>query len=189
MVHTYNITGMTCNNCIAKVKGELLKLPDVISAEVALGNAVIEMSKHISTPSLQHAISPGGKYVIAEDHSQTTMAEEEGKGFFETYKPLIVIFAFITGISFITARGNTPFDAGAFMNHFMASFFIVFSFFKFLDLNGFARKRYAMYDVLGMKVKLYGFIYPFIELALGVAYLTSFNPSFYKQRNHSSDGL
>ena len=29
-----------------------------------------------------------------------------------------------------------------------------------------------------MKVKLYGFIYPFIEFALGIAYLVAFNPVF-----------
>ena len=54
MKHTYNITGMTCNNCVAKIKSELLKMPDVISAEVSLENknTTIEMSKHISTSDL-----------------------------------------------------------------------------------------------------------------------------------------
>ena len=59
----------------------------------------------------------------------------------------------------------------------MAGFFIVFSFFKLLDLNGFA-DSYAMYDIVAIRIKAYGFIYPFIELALGLAYLTGFNPIF-----------
>ena len=33
------------------------------------------------------------------------------------------------------------------MQYFMAGFFILFSFFKFLDMKGFARS-YAMYDLL-----------------------------------------
>jgi hypothetical protein len=61
------------------------------------------------------------------------------------------------------------------MNHFMAGFFLVFSFFKLLDIKGFA-SSYSMYDLLAMKVPAYGFAYPFIELGLGIAYLTGFNP-------------
>jgi copper chaperone CopZ len=36
MTHTYNITGMTCNGCVTKVKDELLKLGDVAETEVKL---------------------------------------------------------------------------------------------------------------------------------------------------------
>src|SRR5207253_2799497 len=59
---------------------------------------------------------------------------------------------------------------------FMAGFFLVFSFFKLLDLKGFA-ESYAMYDVLAKRIPTYGYVYPFLELALGVAYLTGFNPA------------
>ncbi len=54
----------------------------------------------------------------------------------------------------------------------MAGFFIVFSFLKFLDLKGFARS-YTMYDLLAKQWKVYGFIYPFLELGLGIMYLTA----------------
>lgn len=33
-----------------------------------------------------------------------------------------------------------------------------------------------MYDLLAIKVPVYGYVYPFMELGLGVAYLTGFNP-------------
>lgn len=46
-----------------------------------------------------------------------------------------------------------------------------------LDVKGFA-SSYAMYDLLAIKVPIYGYIYPFIELGLGLAYLTGFNPFF-----------
>lgn len=57
----------------------------------------------------------------------------------------------------------------------MTGFFLVFSFFKILDLNGFA-DSYAMYDVVARRIKAYGFTYPFIEFSLGIAYLTGFKP-------------
>jgi copper chaperone CopZ len=49
MTHTYNISGMTCNGCIAKAKSELLKLGDVTAADVQLTapQATINMQKHI----------------------------------------------------------------------------------------------------------------------------------------------
>ncbi len=33
-----------------------------------------------------------------------------------------------------------------------------------------------MYDLLAMKVPAYGYVYPFIELELGLLYLMGFNP-------------
>lgn len=65
-------------------------------------------------------------------------------------------------------------DQGIFMTSFMAGFFLVFSFFKFLDLRSFANS-YATYDLLAMRSRAYAFLYPFVELGLGLAYLTGFN--------------
>jgi len=56
----------------------------------------------------------------------------------------------------------------------MAGFFIAFSFFKFLNLSGFANS-FAMYDIIAIKWKEFGYIYPFIELILGISYLLSSN--------------
>ena len=58
----------------------------------------------------------------------------------------------------------------------MAGFFIVFSFFKLLNLQGFA-DSYRMYDIVAEKWKGWGYIYPFVELVLGLAYLTNWNPN------------
>ena len=33
-----------------------------------------------------------------------------------------------------------------------------------------------MYDLLAKRIKAYGFVYPFIELLLGIAYLINFEP-------------
>ena len=174
MKQIYSITGMTCNNCVAKIKSELLKMPDVISAEVSLENknATIEMSKHISTSELQQAISPNKKYVITENNIEI---KEETKSFVQTYKPILLIFFYITLIS-SAVTFNYQLNFHDWMNLFMAQFFLAFSFFKFLNLKAFS-ESYSMYDIVAQKIKLYGFIYPFIELALGIAYLTAFNPT------------
>lgn len=63
------------------------------------------------------------------------------------------------------------------MQHFMAGFFLIFSFFKMLDLKGFA-ESYVMYDVLAKRLPVWAYLYAFIELGLGISYLINFNPLF-----------
>ena len=181
MTHTYQIEGMHCGSCVAKVKNELFKLGDITEAEVKLDSpqATISMSKHISTETLQQAISKAGKFYIGEMNGTDQMQKAEdanAKSWFETYKPLLLVFAFITGIATITAWQH-GFNGMHWMNNFMAAFFIAFSFFKFLDLRGFA-DSYSSYDLLAKKFHGYGFIYPFIELGLGLAYISNWYPVF-----------
>ena len=61
------------------------------------------------------------------------------------------------------------------MRHFMAGFFLVFSFFKFLDAPGFA-SAFKMYDPLAKAIPGWSWIYPYVELLLGVAYMMSWQP-------------
>ena len=61
------------------------------------------------------------------------------------------------------------------MRHFMAGFFLVFSFFKFLDAPGFA-SAFKMYDPLAKAIPGWSWIYPYVELLLGVAYVMSWQP-------------
>jgi hypothetical protein len=71
--------------------------------------------------------------------------------------------------------GLTTVTSGETMRYFMAGFFLVFSFFKLLDIPAFAT-AYAGYDLLAARWNGWGLVYPFVELALGIAYLSNFNP-------------
>ena len=59
------------------------------------------------------------------------------------------------------------------MLDFMGLFYIIFSFFKMLDLKGFS-ESFKMYDPLAKVFSPYGWIYPFIETALGLMFLLRF---------------
>jgi copper chaperone CopZ len=175
MTHTYKIAGMTCSSCEAKVKSSLLMLPGVTEAEVSKESqsATITMDKHIPLSVFQNALDK--KYTItAEEHNETA---EQAKGWLNTYKPILLIFAYITVIAIIIATKGGTFNWMSGMNTFMSGFFLTFSFFKMLDLKGFA-ESYSMYDIVAKKLKAWGFIYAFIELALGMAYATGFQPFF-----------
>ncbi len=156
MTHTYNISGMTCANCEAKVKSELFTLPDVTSAEVSKekGTATITMSKHIALSDLQKAIGgENGKYKITAAHHNEVA--EQTKSWFAIYKPILLIFAYITGIASIASFHNGTIHAMHFMQFFMAGFFLTFSFFKMLNLSDFA-ESYAMYDVIAKRIPALG---------------------------------
>jgi copper chaperone CopZ len=176
MTHTYTVNGLTCSGCANKVKSQLEQHPYVTSADISLEKnmAKLTMDRHVTTEELQGLLGPNSQYTISSTTKQPHDTEQEKNGF-TTYKPLLLIFLFITVVSAIASIDSGQIEPMQWMGYFMGGFFIVFSFFKFLDLNGFA-DSYAMYDVLAKRVKAYGLAYPFIELALGIAYLTHFEP-------------
>ena len=173
MTNTYNLTGMTCASCEAKVKAALLKVEGVTNVVVSKNDnsAVVTTDKHIAISELANNLD--AKYKI------TTVAnnemEEQTTNWIETYKPILLIFFYISLVTVMVQFSNSTFNAMQAMQHFMAGFFLVFSFFKLLNLKGFATS-YAMYDVVARRISTWGYAYPFIELALGIAYLTSLNP-------------
>jgi hypothetical protein len=51
---------------------------------------------------------------------------------------------------------------------------VIFSMFKLFDLRGFA-DGFQMYDLLAKPFRSYAYVYPFIELSLGLGYLAAWN--------------
>ena len=173
MTHTYNLTGMTCTSCEAKVKSALLMLENVTNVEVSKdeNSATITMDKHIALSDLQKAL-PEKYQISATNHNE--MAEQT-KSWFETYKPILLIFFYISLVTILFQFKNENFNWMQAMQYFMAGFFLVFSFFKLLNLKGFA-ESYVMYDVVAKRLPAWAYIYAFTELALGIAFLINFNP-------------
>ena len=170
MKHTYRVTGMTCNGCRTSVEDKLNALPDVIKASVNLetSEANIEMSKHISIEKLQQTVSD--KYSISEKNIFDTSSEikTEDKSDLQQLFPLFLIFGYIIIASILL--NVKPSNLNGFMLDFMGLFYVVFSFFKLLDLKGFP-ESFKMYDPLAKVIPFYGRIYPFIEAALGIMFL------------------
>lgn len=172
---------MTCSSCQTTVQDALSTIAGVTAIQIDLknGEGAISMTHHIDTSTFQAALASYPKYSIQEKEAQPIQSDVETSStqnsWFQTYKPLLLVFAFIAGIACITSFTNNTFIWALWMNHFMAGFFIVFSFFKFLDIRAFA-DSYAMYDIIAKQWKGYGYLYPFIELLLGIAYLTTFTP-------------
>lgn len=176
MTHTYQLTGMTCGGCENKVKNNLLILPEVTAVEVSkdTNSATISMDKHIGLAALQQALGGAeSKYQItANNHSELA---EETKSWTETYKPILLIFGYVTAISLLVSWQDGNINFMTFMRIFMAGFFLTFSFFKMLNLKAFA-ESYAMYDIVAKKFNAWGYIYAFIELGLGLSFALNLSP-------------
>lgn len=177
---TFPISGMTCSNCAAKVTTRLLEHPQILSAEVVLDppEARITAKEHLSTQNIEDWLKPLQKYHVTnlgpskENLDPTSIVEEKN---LQTYRPLLILASYLIAASIAGAWGNGKFDWGTAMRLFMGGFFVAFSFFKMLDLKGFA-DAYRSYDIAAKAFPTYGYIYPFIELALGLGYLANWQP-------------
>lgn len=182
MTHTYQITGLTCSGCQNKVQSLLSQIKDVQSVDISLaeGTADITMSQHVQTKTLQDALKDYPKYQLSEaphsHHSMSMEMDAENQSWLATYKPILLIFAYILTIAVVAGNAmDHGFMTMTAMRVFMSGFFLVFSFFKLLNLQGFA-DSYSMYDIVAKKFRAWGYIYAFVELGLGLAFTLDIAP-------------
>ena len=122
-----------------------------------------------------------GMKLVSKEEIQTPKLGDKGASLspitLGSYAPLFIIIGLITLVVLTLAVRdvqNGIFNVTSILINFMTGFFLVFSGFKLLDLKGF-KEGYTTYDLLAKRVPVYGYIYPFIELGLGLAYLTRVN--------------
>ncbi|RZL17091.1 MAG: heavy-metal-associated domain-containing protein [Pedobacter sp.] len=177
MEQTFVVTGMTCGSCENKVKNSLLSVDGVKDVIVSkdTSSAIVNFSGNLRVAALQEVL--GGKeskYQITEIQAEIERPEQK-PSWLATYKPILLIFGYITLIAALLSLQSLSLDVMRFMRIFMAGFFLLFSFFKMLDLRSFA-DSYSMYDVVAKRWRAWGFIYPFIEFGLGIAFALNLQP-------------
>jgi copper chaperone CopZ len=183
MRHTYDITGMHCQSCVTKVTAALQGVAGVTTASVTLQppQARVDMATHVPTEQLDRAAQHAGAYHVtdalpvlhAAAPSATATSGEQPK---ESLYPLFLIVGYLAGVVAMVALATGERSPHELMRYFMGGFFLVFSFFKLLDLRGFA-DAYRGYDLIAGAVPAWSFAYPFVELALGAAYLLNLAPT------------
>ena len=165
---------MTCEGCKSSVKGKLGSIDGVdnVQVDLARGQAVIYSKNPISYSLIKETLPP--KYSLINEegvnldtHGDVTMKASKIK----QLKPLFIILGYILIASILLNYKNwNPSNA---MLDFMGLFYIIFSFFKILDIKGFSIS-FSMYDPLAKQAPIYGYIYPFIEVLLGMMFLIRF---------------
>jgi len=103
---------------------------------------------------------------------------QEGRGqSWKDYIPLIVIVALAALAAVAKLEAYGIWSGKVWMHDFMGFFLVMFSMFKFFDLEGFA-DGFQMYDLAAKPFRPYAYIYPFLELGLGLGYLARFELQF-----------
>ena len=161
MKQIIHIEGMTCQGCASSVEKAIAQLPAVesVSANPKTGVVAVLQQSPVHPDEIK-AVLPH-KYALVDNPSTVP---SKVKLLF----PLGLIFVFLIGG---TTMIHFPiFETQAVLPNFMGLFFVVFSFFKFLDLRGF-QQIFRLYDPLAKSFPFYGWLYPFMELTLGIFFL------------------
>ena len=187
---TYNLQGMSCQGCANKVQNHLNQLSQVRETTVDKVTDTVQLSliekltlsqlnESLKALDPKYVASPVTSHLITQQETGSTqsthLSDTPHRSWLATYKPILLIFGFLVLVTGTIQVQSLPFDLSTCMRHFMAGFFLIFSFFKLLNLKGFALS-YQMYDVVAGKWSGWGYAYPFVELGLGLAYLSGFNP-------------
>ncbi len=102
---------------------------------------------------------------------------QKGRGSrWQDYVPLMVIVALMLLSACAKQFAYGEWNWMSWMHDFMGFFLVVFSMFKFFHMEGFAN-GFQMYDLLAKPFRPYAYIYPFIELCLGLGYLSHWQPT------------
>ena len=160
-----HVTGMTCTSCVARIENALKAAFGVEHVHVDLkeGTAMVSGGNGLTRDSLVQAVIGAG-YGVTSGAVAEAETFSDAQSTAESFAPLFVAVGLI-GLGSLASGG-----AEGFMARFMGGFFLVFGGLKLLDLRGFV-SAYAMYDLLATRVKAYGWVYPFLEIGLGLAYL------------------
>ena len=178
MDKSFTLSGMHCGACVGRATKALSGFADKVQVTLDPPRAVLRgVHSDASLEVMQIALAGAGKYTIAATAPTfgVNTAADVGEGFLATYKPLLLIVGFLVGVTWLINAQTLGRHWHEWMSDFMAGFFLVFSFFKLLNLSGFVQ-AYRGYDLVAAKSAAYAWAYPFIELALGVAYLTRWQP-------------
>lgn len=173
-------TSMTCKACVAKVRPAL-------EAQGLTRDLQFDMSSSDKTVSFAGdqndakkaigVLQSLGYHASLLSGPVDTVGSTPATASPESFKPLILVAVYLIAITAVVEINSGNLDPMRAMNTFMGGFFVVFSFFKFLDLQKFA-DAFMGYDVVGRHSRHYGLSYPFIEVALGGAYLLHLAPLF-----------
>lgn len=193
-METVFTTNMKCNSCLSKVRPILDSEPTIESWEADLADSrkilrvelrddgqtsviIDRLAEQGFTASIVNDQPSTSTAVISPGVPTTTDQPKASKETFRisTYKPLLLVLTYVLGATFFAESLHGALDWMRAMSYFMGFFFLGFAFFKLLNIAGFA-DAFATYDIVARRSRFYALLYPWIEVALGVLFLSQTLP-------------
>jgi copper chaperone CopZ len=163
-------TNLSCGSCVETVKPFLEGEPSISQWNIDTDHdlkLLTVTAPTVDEEKIRHLLKMAGyelqKEIFGAKNTDTVKSPS-----FKTYAPLLLILAYLLTTLLFVHPAN-------FMAAFMGGFFLIFSFFKLLNLKAFA-DAYQTYDLLAARSRFYAYLYPFIELGLGLAYVGGIAP-------------
>ena len=171
----YYITNVKCKKCSDKVSGHLKdRIPSIINIEYIIENKTLnfEIPDNYIPDHIQNILDELGSYPLVQYNiiSNPTICDTLLSRL-KTFYPLFLILCYITVPDLLYYYANNINILRA-MDIWMGLFYLVFSFFKLLNINGFI-SSFTKYDLLTRVIPIYAWLYPFIEVGLSYLYLSN----------------
>jgi len=176
-------TTLNCASCVSKVTPGLNRIAGLSEWSVDTADPQKRLAVSVDHPDVINQVVAAVRDAGFEATPEINVADSAERAGTEvapigwaTYWPLILVLLYIIGgLLFVQwATGHWSWHRA--MELFMGLFFLGFAFFKLLDVSKFA-DAFSSYDLVAARSRGYALAYPFIELALGVAYLFSLFPT------------
>jgi len=170
MNEVFKVSGMTCDGCANSIKEalELNKFISSVNINLKDENININSDKNFTVNELNSLIEKLGKYKIYEEKFTSKIIE-----YFSSKKTLLLalLLVLISSLSLQVSKDN--FELNEWMISYMGIFFLIFSFLKLIDVKGFSGS-FKKYDLISKIIPGFAITYPFLELFLALAFLSSY---------------
>ncbi|MBK24589.1 MAG: hypothetical protein CME70_11395 [Halobacteriovorax sp.] len=168
------VKGITCGSCIKQIEDGLSKLEDLNSVKFFRNPDRLKISsrKTIQSRELNHLFKENdlSKYTVSNITNPKLEKLTKNESLVKKLFPLILVISYLTGTVTMVAIHTSDYTYLSLMSHYMAGFFLIFSFFKLLNIEGFA-DAFQTYDPIASKFRGYGYIYASFEALAGIGYL------------------
>lgn len=189
----YSITGLQCGGCVANVTQAVKETyPNI---RLSVSHNLKQLTVSYSSEELDHLdgvvalieslgdyhvthlteiyLAVGPPTVVSGSEGTQVRQSAKRKTVFcpklSTFTPLFLILAYMTGsVTVYGLREGIDWMRG--MEVFMGLFYLIFSFFKLLNLGGFVR-QFQKYDPISLVLPIYAYFYPLLEILLGTTYM------------------
>ena len=171
MSQKFQIQGMTCLGCADTIQTRLRKESNVIFAEVSFENKELLLDSKVPVDDeyIDSIISNLGNYNVK---NQNANLFSKFLSHLNSKKPILLALTIVIVSSLSIQTPLRNFNLDNWFITYMGLFFMLFSFLKLLNIKGFSI-TFSRYDLLGKNIPGFAVSYPFLELCLGVAFLTN----------------